>query len=140
MRNITHQPKGASLERIEELRELVTTTPDWVPHIRPTCGASGAQGQDFSGLLREVALRDDVPPWLEELLDQAAERLDQAEEEYLEVAAKHDALMKVRYGASDFADTWAADLHDCPDPVSQAEYDELVGAIREVDQIINQYK
>jgi len=88
MKTIKHTIRGASLERIEELSHL--GTPDWVPYEQ--------DGQHFSGLLRQCsrsnfAALHSIPDEdgnmhdLAELLDEAAERLDQAHQEWLEEIA-----------------------------------------------------
>lgn len=99
MKTKIHTIQGASLKRIEQLDHL--GTPDWVPHIVAIPGTETSaldeamvETQHFSGLLRSIsfAITGDIKVLdedgnehdLEELLDGAAERLDQAHEEWLE--------------------------------------------------------
>jgi hypothetical protein len=88
MRTIKHTIRGASLSRIEELDHL--GTPDWVPFEK--------DGLHFSGLLRSCSRFEYIDSGrvqdedgnmhdLAELLDEAAERLDQAHQEWLEARA-----------------------------------------------------
>ena len=103
MKIIKHRIKGASLQRIEELHHL--GTPDWVPATRAVGQMTAveeamAETMHFSGLLRGCSRSDFVEDGINlvdedgslhdlgELLDDAAERLDQAHEEWLE-AQKH---------------------------------------------------
>jgi len=104
MRIVKHTIKGASLQRIEELDHL--GTPDWVPYTRAVGQMTAveeamAETQHYSGLLRSIAnmVGEDLgekDPFrffrdedggkhdIEEILDDAAERLDQAHEDWLE--------------------------------------------------------
>ena len=102
MRTIKHKIRGASLQRIEELDHL--GTPDWVPYTKAVGQMTAveeamAETLHFSGLLRscsnfeyaqEGRIEDEDGNMhnIEDLLDEAAERLDQAHEEWLE-ARKH---------------------------------------------------
>lgn len=79
-----HKIKGANLENIERLtEELDGALPDWVPAI--------IDGPHFSGYLRELSYG--IEDWLGDILDEAAERLDQAHEEWAmnEVAKRRRA-------------------------------------------------
>lgn len=105
MKTKVHLIDGASLKRIEELASSIDyRVPDWVPYTVAIAGTETnaldeamVQTQHFSGLLREcsrsefvgdgVRLVDEAGGLhsLEGLLDDAAERLDQAHQEWLEV-------------------------------------------------------
>jgi hypothetical protein len=99
MKTRTHTIRGASLKTIEELRHL--GTPDWVPYTVTASSHPSALEEamtntlHFSGLLRscsnyaridETHIDDEEgqPHHIGELLDEAAERLDQAHQEWLE--------------------------------------------------------
>lgn len=101
MKTKRHTIKGASLSNIEDLSEY--GTPDWVPHLVGVPGTETSaldelmvETQHYSGLLRECSRSDFVEDGINlcdesgglhdlgELLDNAAERLDQAHEEWLE--------------------------------------------------------
>lgn len=101
MKTKTHLIDGASLQRIEELSHL--GTPDWVPHTVAIAGTETSaldeamvETQHYSGLLRGCSRCDFVSDGVNlvdedgklydlfELLDGAAERLDQAHQEWLE--------------------------------------------------------
>ena len=105
MKTKVHLIDGASLERIEELASSIDyRVPDWVPYTVAIEGTETSalaeamvQTQHFSGLLRECSRSDFVTDGqnivdedgklhdLGELLDDAAERLDAAHQEWLEV-------------------------------------------------------
>jgi len=106
MKTKKHRIEGASLSRIEELDHL--GTPDWVPYTVAIEGtetsnldAAMVETQHFSGLLRECSrfeyimdgkIEDEngIMHDLENLLDDAAERLDQAHQEWLEAQILDD--------------------------------------------------
>lgn len=86
----------ASLKRIEEMRaELenhqIPTEPSWIRGY-----ASSETKMHLSGILREAAMNYNVLPEIEHLLDEAAETLDDAHEEWLE--NKLIAYRRLRYG------------------------------------------
>ncbi len=110
MKTKVHLIDGASLTRIEELASSIDyRTPDWVPYTVAIPGTETnaldeamVQTQHFSGLLRECSRSDFVEDGVQhlcdesgglhklgELLDDAAERLDQAHQEWLEVETGH---------------------------------------------------
>lgn len=103
MKTKLHTIKGASLECIEEYtQDLNGEVPDWVPYRVAIDGtetsaldaAMGGDTKHFSGVLRECGRSDFVSDGvnltdedgrlhdLGELLEEAAERLDQAHEEW----------------------------------------------------------
>lgn len=106
MKTERHIITGASLSNIEEMADELghDVKPDWAPYLVAVAGTetsaldeASVQTKDFSGLLREVSRCEYVSDnmhmlvdedgklhELEELLDQAAERLDQAEEEWMD--------------------------------------------------------
>jgi hypothetical protein len=110
MKTKVHLIEGASLERIEELASSIDyRTPDWVPYTVAIEGTATSaldevmvQTQHFSGLLRECSRSEFVEDGvrlcdesgglhnLGDLLDDAAERLDQAHQEWLEVETTHN--------------------------------------------------
>lgn len=109
MKTKKHRIEGASMDRIEELASAINyRTPDWVPYIVAIEGtetssldAAMVETQHFSGLLRDCArsagtalLEDEngITHDLETLLDDAAERLDQAHQEWLEAQARTNTL------------------------------------------------
>lgn len=110
MKTKQHMIKGASLERIESLSHF--GTPDWVPYTVTASSHPSAleeamtDTRHFSGLLRECSRSDFVEDGvrlvdeagglhnLEELLDDAAERLDQAHQEWLEQREFLDTINK----------------------------------------------
>ena len=103
MKTKVHLIDGASLERIEELASSIDyRVPDWVPYTVAIEGTETSaldeamvQTQHFSGLLRGcsnslmltemIEDEDGEQHPLGQLLDDAAERLDQAHQEWLEV-------------------------------------------------------
>ena len=105
MKTKKHLIDGASLKRIEELASSIDyRTPDWVPYTVAIPGTETNALDEamvntlhFSGLLRECTRSDFVCDGINivdedgtlhdlgELLDNAAERLDQAHQEWLEV-------------------------------------------------------
>jgi len=105
MKTKVHLIDGASLERIEELASSIDyRVPDWVPYTVAIEGTETSaldeamvQTRHFSGLLRECSRSEFVEDGvrlcdeegglheLADLLDGAAERLDQAHQEWLEV-------------------------------------------------------
>ena len=113
MKTELHTIRGASLERIEELSHL--GKPDWAPYRVAIVGtetsaldaAMGGDTKDFSGVLRDCSrcefavegydLTDEDGRLhdLSELLDDAAERLDQAEQEWLEHKAQTSTLKMI---------------------------------------------
>lgn len=148
MKTKTHTIRGASLKRIEELDHL--GTPDWVPYTVAIEGTETSaldeamvETQHFSGLLRSCSrfeyimdgqIEDENGQMhdLEELLDNAAERLDQAHQEWLEAKPKrqHPDFARcdncgTEYGteALDFVDNLSERIHageevpagQCPD-------------------------
>ena len=101
MKTKTHTIDGASLKRIEELASSIDyRVPDWVPYTVAIEGTETSALDEamvstlhFSGLLRQCSRfeyimdgqdEDGKMHNLEELLDDAAERLDQAHQEWLE--------------------------------------------------------
>jgi len=103
MKTKLHRIDGASLKRIEELASSIDyRVPDWVPFTVPVAGTETSaldeamvETQHFSGHLRECSRFEYVMDGqiedengkmhnLEDLLDDAAERLDQAHQEWLE--------------------------------------------------------
>lgn len=107
MKTKVHLIDGASLERIEELASSIDyRVPDWVPYTVTIPGTETSAideattyTQHFSGLLRELTrseyimdgkMHDEagVDHDVCEVLDDAAERLDQAHQEWLEVETK----------------------------------------------------
>ena len=88
----------ASLHRIEEMRaELennnIPTEPDWVFGYHKPDRIT----MHLSGRLREAAINcSSLPPVIEELLDEAAETLDDAHEEWLQERLLR--LRSLRYG------------------------------------------
>ncbi len=95
MKTKLHTIGGASLTRIEELASSIDyRVPDWVPYTVAIDGTEA--GKHFSGLLRECSGSDfildgqnivDEDGGLHDLgglLDDAAERLDQAHQDWLE--------------------------------------------------------
>ena len=105
MKTKRHQINGASLSNIEEMADELghDHKPDWVPFTVKVDGTETSaldremtHTLDFSGLLRECSRCDYVTDGhnlvdedgnlhdLEWLLDEAAERLDQAHEEWLD--------------------------------------------------------
>ena len=107
MKTKRHTIEGASLRKIEELDHL--GTPDWVPFTVAIPGTETSaldevmvETQHFSGVLRGCSRCDFVDDGINlpdedgtlhdlgELLDNAAERLDQAHQEWLE--ARHHAV------------------------------------------------
>lgn len=110
MKTKLHTIRGASLECIEEYtQDLNGEVPDWVPYRVAIDGtetsqldaAMGGNTKHFSGVLRECGRSDFVSDGvnlvdedgrlhdLGELLDDAAERLDQAHEEWALAEALH---------------------------------------------------
>lgn len=106
MKTKLHRINGASLERIEQLASrLDYRTPDWVPYTVAIAGTETSALDEamvdtthFSGLLRQCSRFEYVMDGqiedengkmhdLEDLLDDAAERLDQAHQEWLEAEA-----------------------------------------------------
>jgi len=104
MKTKLHRIDGASLERIEELASSIDyRVPDWVPYTVAIAGTETSaldeamvQTQHFSGHLRECSRFEYIMDGqvedengkmhdIEELLDDAAERLDAAHQEWLEV-------------------------------------------------------
>lgn len=87
----------ASLRRIEEMRaELenfeIPTEPSWIRGY-----ASSKNKMHLSGILREASMNwHQLPPEIEHLLDEAAETLDDAHEEWLE--NKLLAYRRLKYG------------------------------------------
>ena len=82
----------ASLQRIEEMQtELrsynMPTEPDWVFGYHKPDRIT----MHLSGRLREAAMWSGLPPLIEELLEEAAETLDDAHEEWLQ-----DRLLRLR--------------------------------------------
>lgn len=112
MKTERHIIKGASLDRIEELASSIGyQTPDWVPYTVAIPGTETSnldkvmvETLDFSGLLRECGRSDFVQDGinlvdeagglhsLDEILGEAAERLDQAQEEWLEHQTREPLL------------------------------------------------
>lgn len=103
MKTARHYADGASLSRIEELASEVSyRVPDWVPYTVAVAGTETSaldeamvQTSHFSGLLRQCSNFEHVDSGriededgklheISELLDEAAERLDQAHQEWLE--------------------------------------------------------
>ena len=99
MKTETHQIDGASMKRIEELASAIDyRVPDWVPHIVAIEGTQTSvldemevNTQHYSGYLRELSMTVDTSDAIRrnqievlEALDQSAERLDQAHQEWLE--------------------------------------------------------
>lgn len=150
MKYMKHTIKGASLQRIEELHHL--GTPDWVPYTvlansHPSALEEAmAETLHFSGLLRSCANFEHIDSGriededgnmhdIEELLDNAAERLDQAHEEWLE-----DRKHSVRHREPLLSDDEAQQLQmilmtyceDCDsDEETGREVDALWNKIRE---------
>ena len=112
MKTKTHVIQGADMNTIEALDYL--GTPDWVPHIVAIEGTETSaldeamvQTQHFSGLLRECSRSEFVEDGvrltdedgklheLGGLLDDAAERLDQAHMEWLQQRDVLDAVNKL---------------------------------------------
>jgi hypothetical protein len=108
MKTKRHTIKGASLECIEEYtNDIGGDLPDWVPYMVAVEGtetsnldAALVTGQHFSGLLRSCSNFEYVQEGriededgnmhnIEDLLDEAAERLDQAHEEWALTEALH---------------------------------------------------
>ncbi len=102
MKTETHQIDGASMERIEELASAIDyRVPDWVPHIVAIEGTQTSvldemevNTQHYSGYLRELSMTVDTSDAMRrnrlevtEALDQSAERLDQAHQDWLEADA-----------------------------------------------------
>lgn len=87
----------ASLRRIEEMRaELenhdIPTEPSWIRGY-----ATSQHKMHLSGILREAEMEwSHLPPEIRHLLDEAAETLDDAHEEWLE--NKLIAYRRLRYG------------------------------------------
>jgi hypothetical protein len=75
----------ANLRRIEEMRTKlenykISTEPSWIRGY-----ASSENKMHLSGILREASMNwHQLPPEIERLLDEAAEALDDAHEEWLE--------------------------------------------------------
>jgi len=105
MKTEKHIINGASLSNIEEMADELghDCKPDWVPYLVGIEGtetsnldAAMVETKDFSGLLRECSRSDFVEDGqnivdedgklhdLGGLLDDAAERLDQAQEEWMD--------------------------------------------------------
>jgi len=108
MKTKVHRIDGASLERIEQLASSIDyRVPDWVPYTVAIPGTETSALDEamvntihFSGKLREcsrfeyimdgqVEDEDGKMHDIEELLDEAAERLDAAHQEWLEVETGH---------------------------------------------------
>lgn len=108
MRTKRHTIKGASLECIEEYtQDIGGDLPDWVPYIVAIEGTETSaldeamvQTQHYSGLLRSCSNytlidethiddEDGNKHNIADLLDEAAERLDQAHEEWALTEALH---------------------------------------------------
>jgi len=105
MKTTRHICDGASLSNIEEMADELghDVKPDWVPYLVGIEGtetsnldAAMVETKDYSGLLRECSRCDFVDDGINlvdedgklhdlgELLDEAAERLDQAQEEWMD--------------------------------------------------------
>ncbi len=87
----------ASLQRIEAMRaELennsIPTEPNWVFGYHKPDRIT----MHLSGRLREAAMEANLPPLIEALLDEAAETLDDAHEEWLQERLLR--LRSLRYG------------------------------------------
>lgn len=109
MKTAIHTIRGSSLECIEDYtNEINGDVPDWVPYIVAVDGTETSaidkelvQTKHFSGLLRECGRSDFVGDGqnlvdedgklhdLGEILEDAAERLDQAHEEWALAEALH---------------------------------------------------
>lgn len=117
MKTKRHMIGGASLTRIEELASSIDyRVPDWVPYTVAIDGT--AAGKHFSGLLRECAGSDFVTDGqnivdeegglhdLGGLLEDAAERLDQAHQDWLETETSRRNVLYVEvrniYGVDRF--------------------------------------
>ena len=112
MKTKIHLPGCASMGRIEELASSIDyRTPDWVSYIVAIEGtetsaldAVMADTQHFSGLLRSTAFstandgkiedEDGKVHDVEYLMDEAAERLDSAHQEWLEHETRGPLLSK----------------------------------------------
>ena len=104
MKTEKHIINGASLSNIEEMADELghDCKPDWVPYLVGIEGtetsnldAAMVETKDFSGLLRELSRAEYIDQGrmededgkmhnIEEILDDAAERLDQAQEEWMD--------------------------------------------------------
>ena len=100
MKTKRHMIEGASLQHIEEMASAIDyRTPDWVPYTVAIEGTETSALDEamvetlhFSGYLRELTFKVDTADGMRqnrtevsEALDDAAERLDQAHQEWLEV-------------------------------------------------------
>jgi len=108
MKTETHMIQGCSLQRIEELDHL--GTPDWVPYTVTASSHPSALEEamtntlHFSGLCRQLCnseyimdgkMHDEegVDHDICDVLDDAAERLDQAHQEWLEAKLANSKLL-----------------------------------------------
>jgi len=150
MKTKVHTIKGASLRNIEELDHL--GTPDWVPYTVAVAGTETSaldevmvQTMHYSGLLRSCSNysridethiddEDGEQHHIGELLDGAAERLDQAHEEWLEVR-KH----QVRHRDDLLNDDELADLKMILTSYCE-DCDSSRGAAKMVDAIWNKIR
>jgi len=121
MKTKRHYADGASLERIEELASSIEyQVPDWVPYTVAIEGTETSaldeamvQTSHFSGLLRQLSNSDYISGPAEsrmmpdeenkqhdifEVLDEAAERLDQAHQEWLEARAGQGCSLVMYWG------------------------------------------
>jgi hypothetical protein len=131
MKTKIHYIQGANLERIEELASAIEyRTPDWVPYTVTIPGTETSALDEamtdtlhFSGLLRQLSRAEVIDSGMIEdedgeshdvldVLDAAAERLDQAHEEWLEARAKDEALDFLLNVARDFCDQLICGIAD----------------------------